>query len=116
MKDSRIGECLWDIWEGSDYESGFADSVIYYTYDHVDLDHEVVRKALASSIQRDGLAYSLFEAFQLIDSGVARHSWVGVEPGDIYEAVCDSSGESSSGTTLDNVAQVTFVEVPYIDR
>jgi hypothetical protein len=116
MKDSRIGECLWAIWEGSGYETGFADSVVYYTYDHVDIEHEVVRKALASSIQRDGIAYSLYEAFQLIDSGVHSYSAVGVEVGDVYESVCSASGESSSGATLDNVVEVTFVEVPYIDR
>jgi hypothetical protein len=116
MKDSRIGECLWAIWEGEGYRYGFADSVLYYTYDHVDIDNEVVRKALASSIQRDGLAYSLFEAFQLIDSGISEESWVGMEPEDRYESVCDALGESSSGVALENVMPVTFVEVPYIDR
>lgn len=116
MKDSRIGECLWSIWEGEGYESGFADSVTYYTQDHVDIDQEVVRKALASSIQRDGLAYSLYEAFQLIESGVVLLGWAGKEPEALYETSCDQFGESSSGTTLDDVVEVTFVEVQYIDR
>lgn len=116
MKDSRIGECLWFIWEGEDYQSGFADSVVYYTYDHVDVDHEVIRKALASSIQRDGLAYSLYESFQLIESAVVSSGWVGKEPESLYESACTEFGESSSGVTLENVTEVTFVEVPYIDR
>ena len=116
MKDSRIGECLWSIWEGDGYESGFADSVTYYTYDHVDIDQEVVRKALASSIQRDGLAYSLYEAFQLIESGLVLLGRAGKEPEALYETSCDQFGESSSGAALEDVVEVTFVEVQYIDR
>lgn len=115
MKDSRIGESLWSTWEGLGYNQGFADSIVYYTVEHVDIDHEVVRKALASSIQRDGITYSLFEAFRLIDSGISSQGWVGILAGEMHEEICDESGQTINGTALDQTFPVTFVEVQNID-
>jgi hypothetical protein len=111
MKDSRIGECLWSMWEGEGYNPGFSSSIVYYTEGHVDLDHEVVKKALASSIQRDGIVYSLFEAFTSIDSGINSQGWVGSFSGEIYQEVCDQDGNTESGSSVDNLIPVTFVEV-----
>jgi hypothetical protein len=116
MKDSRVGESLWDIWEGSGYNQGFADSIVYYTEGHVDVEHEIVRKALASSIQRDGITYSLFSAFGLIDTGICSQGWVGLDSTyEIYQEVCDESGQTISGSILRDVIPVTFVEVQDID-
>lgn len=112
MKDSRIGESLWSIWEGFGYEDQISNSIIYYTEDHVDLDHEVVRKALASSIQRDGVVYSLSQGFQAIDAGAISHLWVGTYGEELYQEICDESGLTFSGVVLDSVIPVTFVEVP----
>jgi len=112
MKDSRIGECLWSIWEGMGYESRLSDSIIYYTEDHVDLEQEVVRKALASSIQRDGIVYSLAQAYGAIDAGVVSREWVGVANGEMYEETCFEDGSTLSGITMNDVVPVTFVEVP----
>ena len=112
MKDSRIGECLWSIWEGVGYEGQLSYSVVYYTEDHVDLEQEVVRKALASSIQRDGLVYSLAQAFGAIDAGAVSQKWVGLADGEMYEEVCTKDGSSLSDTALSSVIPVTFVEVP----
>lgn len=113
MKDSRIGQSLWSIWEGLGYPAELPDSIIYYTEDHVDLEHEVVKKALASSIQRDGLVYSLAQGFQAIDSGMISQSWVGLlEEDELYQEVCDEEGFSDSGIQLKHVTPVTFVEVP----
>lgn len=112
MKDSRIGESLWSIWEGSGYEQQLSDSIVYYTEDHVDIDNEIVRKALASAIQRDGVVYSLSEAFQAIDAGIATNFWAGVSGEELYHEACPSNGISASGVALNNVVPVTFVEVP----
>jgi ABC-type transport system substrate-binding protein len=112
MKDSRIGECLWAIWEGMGYEDQLPYSVVYYTEDHVDLDQEVVRKALASSIQRDGLVYSLAQGYGAIDAGIVSQKWVGLADGELYEEICDKDGLAFSDGALSNIVPVTFVEVP----
>jgi hypothetical protein len=112
MKDSRIGECLWSIWDGMGYEDQLSYSIVYYTEDHVDLEQEVVRKALASSIQRDGLVYSLAQAYGAIDAGIVSQKWVGLADGELYEEICDEDGLSASDSSLNDVIPVTFVEVP----
>jgi len=112
MKDSRIGECLWSIWEGESYRPELPYAIVYYTEDHVDLEEEVVRKALASSIQRDGIVYSLAQAYGAIDAGFVSQGWVGTSIGAMYEEVCAEDGLDSSGSVLDKVVPVTFVEVP----
>lgn len=104
MKDSRIGQSLWAIWEGSGYEDQLSGSIIYYTEEHVDVEHEIVRKALASSIQRDGIVYSLSQGFQAIDAGVVSHKWVKQFEEELYLEAYD---EEIVGST-----PVTFVEVP----
>lgn len=115
MKDSRIGESLWAIWDGLGYTPAFPDSVTYYTTEHVDVEHELIRKALASSIQRDGLTYSLYEAFQAIDSGVVSQGWFGTAEGELHEEICSEVGETIDGTVLTTKSPATFVEVQYFD-
>lgn len=115
MKDSRIGESLWSIWDGEGYNPAYLDSTIYYTETHVDLEEEVVRKALASSIQRDGISYSLSASFRSIDDAIISHGWVGSGEGERHQEVCNVSGETISGSFVEDVVEVTFVEVPYID-
>lgn len=112
MKDSRIGESLWALWDGSGYNNGLQDSIVYYTFDHVDVEEDVVRKALASSIQRDGIAYSLFESYNLIAGSIVSQGHVGFLLDGAHEEVCDEDGYTVDGISLENVAPVTFVEVP----
>lgn len=112
MKDSRIGECLWSIWEGEGYTPETSYSIVYYTEDHVDLEEEVIRRALASSIQRDGIVYSLAQAYGAINAGFVSQKWVGTFNGEMYEEVCAESGLDAFGSALDRVVPVTFVEVP----
>lgn len=115
MKDSRIGESLWSTWDGEGYNSAYLDSTIYYTEAHVDLEEEVVRKALASSIQRDGISFSLFDSFKMITGSIVSQGWIGSSDGERYQEVCDVSGETLSGELLHDIAEVTFVEVPNLD-
>lgn len=115
MKDSRVGESLWQLWEGDGYTPAFPGTVVYYTYDHVDLEHEIVRKALASSIQRDGISFSLAQSFQMINTAVVSEGWVGTFEDSEEEYICSEDGESYSGDQLYNIKAVTFVEVPEFD-
>lgn len=107
MKDSRIGESLWFLWDAN--ASGH--ELIFYTEEHVDLEHEVVRKALASTIQREGIAYSLGQGFQLIDSAEVTLGYSGIDPAGDEVFPCDELGETEDGYVLDSVIPATWVRV-----
>jgi hypothetical protein len=114
MKDSRIGESLWYTWEGdtSSFERG--SMAIYYTEEHVDLENETVRRALASSLQRDGIALSLAQGFQMINHSNITTGYIGIhfdDPEEINPEISDGSGFSSDEVLLNLVRPVTFVEV-----
>ena len=114
MKDSRKGESLWSEWEGYGYHYNFGDlSIVYYTEGHVDLDIDIVRKALASAIQRDGVVSSLSQAFQLIDSGRISQAYAGPVDGDLYLTVCEDDGSTLDGEQVDEIIEITYVEVQY---
>ena len=67
MKDSRVGELLWKEWTGDGFDCTFDVSAVFFTDDHVDLENDVVRRALASALQRDGISISLGNGFQSIE-------------------------------------------------
>lgn len=110
-KDSRIGESLWFIWDGEDYDFSSESSIVFYTKEHVDLEEDLIRKALASAIQREGIADSLSGGFSLISSGITQHLYSGYSPISEREYICDSNGVSSRGEDLLSVIPVTVVEV-----
>lgn len=113
MKDSRIGESLWFLW---DIEEPVDGSLLFYTEDHVDLEHEVVRKALASTLQREGIAYSLGQGFKLIDEAEVLHGYSGLSPlGDQSGWPCNEHGETEDGYVLDFVVPATWVKVSNFD-
>lgn len=114
MKDSRIGESLWSSWEGDGYVNYLGSPVVYYTEGHVDVDHELIKKALASLIQRDGIVYSLFEAYNLIDSAAVSHSWAGSFPDEVYPELCNEEGRTARGALLKVFVPVTFVELELV--
>jgi hypothetical protein len=45
MKDNRAGESLWDEWYGEGYNADLEDVLVYYTFDHVDINNDVVKRA-----------------------------------------------------------------------
>ena len=109
MKDSRIGESLWFLW---DIEDSFDGSLMFYTEGHVDVDHEIVRKALASAIQREGISYSLGQSFQMIDRAEITLGYSGPAPlGDEPVWPCDEHGETEDGMHLESVVPATWVKV-----
>jgi hypothetical protein len=112
MKDSRIGQILWSAWEGSGYTANIHNSIIYYTEDHVDVEHDVVRRALASCIQRDGVVFSLSQGFQAIDGAVVTQSWMGSLDGEIYLELCDEFGYTWDEVKLQDAIAITIVEIP----
>lgn len=108
MRDLRTGECLWSEWTGDGLYSD-TSSPIFYTQTHVDIDHEIVRRALASALQRDGSAVSLGDGFSLVERAQVTHGYAGVVDGDIDYSVCDELGETREGDEVDEVLEITWV-------
>jgi len=116
VKDIRIGESLWFIWDGDEYEPNNAENYLYYTEDHVDLEEDVVINALASSMQRDGITYSMGQGAQLLNSATVVKTFAGSIDGDYQLTICFENGTSVfSGVELENVIPITIVEVPELD-
>ena len=111
MRDSRIGECLWNEWTGEGYEPLDPSSIVFFTQDHVDLNNEVVRRALASALQRDGSSISLGKGYEAVDSAKISHGFAGEVDEDIDLTVCNEDGETRNGDLVDKTIAVTWVEI-----
>ena len=109
-KDLRLGQELWLEWEGS-WSPELGSSILYYTVDHVDIENELVKRALASVLQRDGIFDSLGEAFKAIDNGVSSCYWAGTIEDNVELEICNALGETEYGDVLKNVQEITYVEV-----
>jgi hypothetical protein len=111
MVDSRAGETLWSEWSGEGYApKGFPKSV-FYTEEHVDLDNEIVKRALASSIQRSGFTDSLGQAYKIIENTEAYLTYAGYLDGELDYTICDLDGETFYGDVLDEIVPLTVVEI-----
>lgn len=111
MKDSRIGESLWLEWLGEDYNFFTDDVVAFYTIGHVDLENDVVKRALASALQRDGIAVTLGEGYKLVESMTPMLGYAGPVDGDDEMTICAQDGETRNGDNVDEVYDVTWVEI-----
>ena len=111
MKNDRQGETLWHEWDGDGYDSVNQNSVVYYTFGRVDTAHEVVRRALASAVQRDGVAESLSKAYMSIDDSTLFYGHVGVVDGAPFESLCSDTGETFFGDLVEGMSEVTIIEV-----
>lgn len=109
-KDTRVGQELWLEWHGCWSQEG-EDEILYYTIDHVDIENELVKRALASVLQRDGIYDSLGDAFKAIDKGQVSLEWVGNLLDNFELEICDSMGETEYGDVLENIQEATFVKV-----
>jgi hypothetical protein len=110
LKDIRVGESLWDEWCGEGYELSPPHMLVFYTIDHVATDNELVRRALASCLQRDGVSDSLADAFRCLESSYTNHLWAGyVDDGNQLE-ICDEYGLTEYGDLVDEVFSITLVE------
>jgi hypothetical protein len=110
MRDTRVGEELWFEWSGNGYFSEYDSDLVYCTIGHVDVDNELVRRALASVLQRDGISDSLGDGFKLIEEKVIRIGWAGVLPDDKEYAYCDEDGETEYGDQVENIESFTWIE------
>ena len=111
MKNDRPGDWLWEEWVGEGYELQDENNIVYVTYEEVDLQHEVVRRALASCLQRDGVSDSLSDGFRMVENGIISSGYVGYTEGEKYPSVTDEFGETLDGDETDYLSQATWVEI-----
>jgi hypothetical protein len=109
MKDSRIGETLWSEWQGEGHEEGVSSFLVFFTETHVDIGNDIVKRALASAIQREGVVDSLGEAFRLVESVEPVHTFAGELDSSGYLKICDSFGETFYGDNVDSILEITLV-------
>tara|TARA_B110000503_G_scaffold99511_2_gene148870 strand:- start:7491 stop:7829 length:339 start_codon:yes stop_codon:yes gene_type:complete len=105
-----VAEPNWLIWEGDDFPRTIhSDSVVFYIPEHVYFEtDESYRRALATQIQREGLSYSLGEAFKLIEQGwLSRAGFYYEDEDEAFPVYCEIADEDAE---LD----ATFVEVPIV--
>ena len=112
MKDSRPGESLWDEWLGSGYLNFLegSDTFVFYTKDHVSIENDLVRRALASAIQRDGITDSLSESFKILEGSKITSGWAGNNEFDLELMSCDELGYTELGDSLTEISPMTWVE------
>ena len=110
MDYGRKGESLWSEWAGIGYQAQSAETLIYVTEAHVDISNEVVLRALASAVQRDGVVDSLADAFRVIKPFSATLGYSGEVAG-LELTVCDENGETYYGDIVDEIIPTSWVEV-----
>lgn len=106
-----MGELLWKEWTGEGYEPLHEYSVTFFTEDHIDLENDLIRRALASALQRDGVAVTLGKGFQYLESSLANYGYAGEVDGDNELTACDEEGETREGDVVDSITPITWVEV-----
>jgi hypothetical protein len=109
MKDSRLGESLWSEWSGSDHEH--SSDVVFFTVSHVDVENDVVRRALASALQRDGITDSLAQGYFLAENAVFKHLFAGSLAEERDLVMCDETGETQYGDFVSDALAVTLAEI-----
>jgi hypothetical protein len=109
MKDKRPGEHLWLEWTGNEHFS--SSTAVFFTTEHVDVENEVVRRALASSIQRSGIVDSLGDGFTLIASASIEYLHAGVVEAELEYSICDELGETHYGDAVEEVFEITLVSL-----
>lgn len=110
MKDVRVGEQLWSEWDGEGYREVLDHGLVYYTFEHIDLENDLVRRGLASALQRDGVAYSLSDAYSILEYCVISHCWIGEVEGDQHFTICEEDGETFFGDFVSESFAVTLIE------
>lgn len=112
MKDSRAGENLWSEWTGNLHVSASDSSIVFHTIGHVDISNEIVKRALASALQRDGVVDSLGEGFRKVEnSDKSYYGHCGYVGGDTELTSCDMYGETDYGDIVDEVFPITWIEI-----
>lgn len=111
MRDSRRGETLWFEWTGELYVRERKKSVVFFTWDHVDLEHDVIKRALASVLQREGIVNTLGEGYRTVESSKTHWRYAGMTDDSEDLVICNDEGETFLGDHVPTWAPVTIVEV-----
>ena len=111
MKESRAGESLWSEWQGYLFDQKDEAAFVFFTIEHVNLADDVVKRALASAVQRSGAADSLGAAFRVVEAADGIHGHAGAIDEDSDLTVCDIDGETFYGEFVDEVFPITWVEI-----
>ena len=100
------------LWDG-DHSYNLMDEsdLAYYTVGHVDLETDIVIRALASTLQRDGLADSLGDGFKALDNCALTQGYAGFVDGEIFMSTCNENGETEYGETVDTIMEITWVQL-----
>jgi hypothetical protein len=110
MKDTRFGDDLWQEWDGSELSfNKYSDSTVYYTEDHTNIKNDLVRRALASALQKDGIAVSLGEGFKIIENSRVEYGWAGFLEDENTLSKCDENGETDYGDLVVNSVAITWI-------
>jgi hypothetical protein len=108
----RAAENLWFEWTGEGFNRNGFRSVVYFTYDHVDMHNPICLGSLASCLQRDGLVDTLSEGRNSISkSSVFYHGFAGVVDENPDLTICNQDGETFYGDSVDKISNITLVEV-----
>lgn len=114
MKDTRHGEHMWHFWNGDGYFSDMHSEIIYFTVEHVDMSNEIVLRALASALQRDGVVDSLSDGFKTVESAGRVQGYAGILSEERELTVCDDNGITEYGDLVESVSEFTWVELNII--
>jgi hypothetical protein len=108
----RAAQELWFEWTGEGFNSSGYKSVVYFTYDHVDMNNSICLGGLASSLQRDGLVDSLSDGRNAIEkSSVFYHGFAGAVDESPELTICNEHGETFYGDSVETTSNITLVEV-----
>ena len=109
MKDSRIGESLWLEWTGDGLDYGHGDVPSFYTEGHIDIDNDIVRRALASALQREGVVDSLGDGYRALDKCSAMHGHAAYVDGDIDLSIIGPDEVTQYEDLTDDILEITLV-------
>ena len=84
---------------------------MYFTLGHIDIENEIVRRALASALQRDGIVDSLAIGFKSIDNSVISFGWSGLLEQENERIFCYEDGFTYYGDSVEESQETTYIEI-----
>jgi hypothetical protein len=111
VKNDRVGDWLWEEWVGDGYDPATTeDATVYCTVDWVDINNDLVKRALASCLQRDGVVDSLSEGFKVAESAIIIKTYAGFLEEEKTMTICNEFGETDLGDLVSSNLLITLVE------
>ena len=74
------------------------------------MENEIVFRALACALQRDGVASSLGDGFKIANLSTTTIGWSGVVGGERYRMVCYQDGITESGDLVEDLQKTTWID------